>query len=323
MFFRRYTFLYLLLSFGGFASISAVNTNSKHSPSGKYEKYSLKEVNLEKELELVDAISQKMTEGNMQAGSSVELMVGELYDGSWNTSTIHLNYNNDKGVAEIDCSGFVAPAVGRVTSPFGWRRRRMHNGTDIKVYTGDPIVASFRGKVRIAKYASGYGYLVVLRHSNGLETFYAHLSKILVSVNQEVNAGDCIGLGGSTGRSTGSHLHFEVRYLGKAINPENICNFEDNRLLVEKYAFNPNTKQYSSGGREKLIARVKSSSIRSTASRTKSKSSKTKYSYHVVRQGDTLYSIAKSHGMTAKELASLNGISTRKTLSVGQRLRCI
>lgn len=90
----------------------------------------------------------------------------------------------------------------------------MHNGLDIKVYIGDTIRAAFSGKVRMVKYERrGYGKYVVIRHENGLETVYGHLSKQIVDENQYVEAGEPIGLGGNTGRSTGSHLHFE-RVLG-------------------------------------------------------------------------------------------------------------
>lgn len=130
----------------------------------------------------------------------------------------------------IDCSTFVLPmdSMTRVTSKYGPRRRRMHKGIDLKVQIGDTIRAAFDGKVRIKNFERrGYGYYLVIRHPNGLETVYGHLSKFLVGVNDIVRAGDPIALGGNTGRSTGSHLHFETRFLGQAINPADIIDFEN------------------------------------------------------------------------------------------------
>lgn len=106
-----------------------------------------------------------------------------------------------------------------VTSEYGMRGNRKHYGVDFRVNIGDTICSIFCGKVRIAKYDEAYGYLVVVRHYNMSETVYAHLSEILVDVNQEVIVGEIIGLGGDTGRSTGPHLHFELRYKGYPINP--------------------------------------------------------------------------------------------------------
>lgn len=128
--------------------------------------------------------------------------------------------------------------MARITSKYGPRRRRMHKGIDLKVLKGDTIRAAFNGKVRIKAFERrGYGYYVVLRHPNGLETIYGHLSKILVEENQIVRAGETIGLGGNTGRSTGSHLHFETRFLGQAINPAEIIDFENGVPHQDTYVF--------------------------------------------------------------------------------------
>jgi murein DD-endopeptidase MepM/ murein hydrolase activator NlpD len=122
---------------------------------------------------------------------------------------------------KIDLRNFTMPTDSKqVTSVYGQRWGRLHAGLDIKVYIGDTIRAAFDGKVRIVKYdARGYGKFVVIRHPNGLETYYGHLSKQLVKENQDVKSGEPIGLGGNTGRSTGSHLHFETRLCGISINP--------------------------------------------------------------------------------------------------------
>lgn len=134
---------------------------------------------------------------------------------NWSNERVHA-YGNTVTIPDtfrIDMTGFRMPTEHtKITSKFGPRRRRMHNGLDIKVYIGDTIRAAFSGKVRMVKYERrGYGKYVVIRHENGLETVYGHLSKQIVDENQYVEAGEPIGLGGNTGRSTGSHLHFRTR----------------------------------------------------------------------------------------------------------------
>ena len=128
------------------------------------------------------------------------------------------------------------PHKGRVTSKYGPRRRRIHQGTDIDLETGEPIYATFDGRVRITTYVRyGYGNLVVIRHDNGLETYYAHLSEINVKPNQWVTAGQVIGKGGNTGRSTGSHLHYEIRYKGQTFDPERLIDFSTGTLRRETF----------------------------------------------------------------------------------------
>lgn len=148
----------------------------------------------------------------------------------------------------IDVSEFVMPVKGRVTSPYGWRARfgRMHRGTDLSLNVGDTVRSAFSGKVRLTKYeGKGYGYYVVVRHDNGMETIYGHLSKFLVKPNQRVRAGQPIALGGNTGRSTGPHLHFETRYLGLAINPAAIVDFENMTTHKDVFAFDKSTYERS------------------------------------------------------------------------------
>ena len=133
------------------------------------------------------------------------------------------------------------PTTSRVvTSNFGYRKsfKRMHKGIDVKVYIGDTIYAAFDGQVRAANIdPNGYGKYVVIRHYNGFETVYGHMSKQLVKANDFVQAGEPIGLGGNTGRSTGSHLHFEVRFLGAAIDPAEIFDFKEQKLKKFIYIF--------------------------------------------------------------------------------------
>jgi murein DD-endopeptidase MepM/ murein hydrolase activator NlpD len=160
---------------------------------------------------------------------------------SWTNSRInpyHMPVSKLPDSVRVDVSQFVPPVESWITSHFGWRSRfhRMHYGTDLKLNIGDPVRCAFDGKVRITGYeAGGYGNYVVVRHDNGLETVYGHLSKIMVHEDQVLKAGDVLGLGGSTGRSTGPHLHFEVRYLGNAINPEKIFDFADGTPWHDTY----------------------------------------------------------------------------------------
>ena len=208
---------------------------------------------------------------------------------------------------KIDLSGFAMPTnQTKITSNFGPRWRRMHNGIDIKVYIGDTIRAAFDGKIRMVKYERrGYGKYVVIRHENGLETVYGHLSKQLVKEDEYVKAGEPIGLGGNTGRSTGSHLHFETRVLGQAINPAFLFDFEKQDIVADSYMF------YKKG-----VRKGSSSSILMADSGDGS------IKYHKVRKGDTLSAIAKKNGTSIDALCKLNRITRRTTLRPGQVLRC-
>ena len=170
----------------------------------------------------------------------------EVFNSFWNSESV-----NPYGTAvtipdhhDIDVSEFVSPCPGHITSNYGYRSRfgRMHYGTDLKLQVGDTVRAAFSGKIRLTKYEGrGYGYYVVMRHENGLETVYGHLSRFLVKPNQYVKAGDPIALGGNTGRSTGPHLHFECRYLGIPINPAAIIDFENQVPHKDIFAFDKRT----------------------------------------------------------------------------------
>ena len=225
---------------------------------------------------------------------------------NWNNQYVHA-YGNAiiPETYTIDLTGFHMPTPStKITSPFGPRWRRMHNGLDLKVNIGDTIVAAFDGKVRIVKYERrGYGKYVVIRHDNGLETVYGHLSKQLVEENQLVKAGEVIGLGGNTGRSTGSHLHFETRFLGIAINPIYMFDFPKQDIVADTYTFRKTKGVKRAGSHDTQAA---DGTIR----------------YHKVKSGDTLSRIAKLRGVSVSTLCKLNRIKPTTTLRIGQVLRC-
>lgn len=197
-----------------------------------------------------------------------------------------------------DCD-HALPSGGHVTSPFGPRRGRMHYGVDLKLNTGDPVVAAFEGMVRISRYNSTFGHVVVIRHFNGLETLYAHLSKRLVEPGDMIYAGDTLGLGGNTGRSYGSHLHFEVRFLDQPIDPSLVFDLENGKLRTKTFDIHKGTFAEIAKARADAAARK----------------------YHTVRRGDTLSAIARRHGTTVQRLCKLNKIRQTSTLRLGQKVR--
>ena len=228
---------------------------------------------------------------------------------AWNNTRVHA-FGNTVVVPDtfrIDMTGFAMPTTNtKITSKFGPRRRRMHNGIDVKVYIGDTIRAAFSGKVRMVKYERrGYGKYVVFRHENGLETIYGHLSKQMVSEDQYVEAGEVIGLGGNTGRSTGSHLHFETRFLGQAINPAFLFDFEKQDIVTDTYLFKKGNNRY-----------------RRSSSKAGVVASNGDAQYYKVRKGDSLSRISQKTGVSIDRLCKLNGITRRTTLRINQVLKC-
>ena len=256
---------------------------------------------IDKKLKTVDSLALQK---QIRAEQS-EYPALSLYP-NWNNQYVHA-YGNAiiPDTYTIDLTGFHMPTPStKISSPFGPRWRRMHNGLDLKVNIGDTIVAAFDGKVRIVKYERrGYGKYVVIRHDNGLETVYGHLSKQLVEENQLVKAGEVIGLGGNTGRSTGSHLHFETRFLGIAINPIYMFDFPKQDIVADTYTFRRTQGSKRAGSHDTQVA---DGTIR----------------YHKVKSGDTLSRIAKLRGVSVSTLCKLNRIKPTTTLRIGQVLRC-
>lgn len=256
-----------------------------------------------------DTISYKIDgEEFMNFNDSMLLIPGYEYYCQWDTLNIHsyrfdFSKKTDTTIILLNdprYCGYQHPYAGEITSDFGFRKRRFHYGIDIKLETGDSVLAAFEGKVRIAKKSATYGNVIVIRHNNGLETLYAHLSKINVEVDQNIDAGECIGLGGNTGRSSGSHLHFEVRFMGQPINPNEIISFKDNNLMTDKLSLTNKNFSY--------LAEVKKNELK-------------KNKFYTIKKGDTLSKIAKRHGTTTSVLCKLNKISKSRTLVVGKKIR--
>lgn len=203
--------------------------------------------------------------------------------------TLKLVISNDS------LGAYFPPTCGVITSNFGWRDNRMHKGMDINLRRGDQVHAAFGGMVRIARYNGGYGNVVIVRHYNGLETVYAHLSKIKVKTGQVVISGQLLGLGGATGHATGNHLHFEVRFKGHALNPANFISFTENKTLNDT-----------------LIIRKSRYGVAAFPSNA---------TVYTVQRGDSWYEIAKRYGLTTRQLGSMNGTDRRFYLRVGQKIR--
>ena len=228
----------------------------------------------------------------------------------------------------ISLKDFCMPTDSRlITSNFGSRWGRQHKGLDVKVYIGDTIRAAFPGKVRVVRYeARGYGKYVVIRHYNGLETIYGHMSAQLVTEDQEVRAGDPIGLGGNTGRSTGSHLHFETRLCGVALNPALMFDFRNQDVVDDYYMFRKSSYQ-----RESVVATrlrgVGGGTINTEGEDVELASAAPAANYaqesrfHKVKKGETIYSIAKRRGTTVDAIMKLNHLKRNTKLKVGQILK--
>lgn len=215
------------------------------------------------------------------------------------------NSNLAEGTIQyLDFSGAHFPTLHgtRINSPYGIRRFRLHRGVDLHINVGDSIVAAYPGKVIVSKYnRRGYGHYVMIEHANGTRTLYGHLKKRLVNVGDMVEGGQLVGWGGNTGRSSGPHLHFEIRYGEVNIDPATVFNLEEGTLLenAEQYALAPAVESHN--GIQKELS---------------------KHRFHRIRPGDTLGKIARRYGTTIERLCQLNGIKRTTILRIGRNLRC-
>ena len=248
----------------------------------------------------------------------------EVFNNHWDTTNIHAYRDIEldslpeaTAIRLVDSlESYHYPYIGRITSRYGPRRGRAHQGLDIGLKTGDPIYATFDGKVRLSKAAGDYGNLVIIRHNNGLETYYAHLSQRDVQVGDWVVAGQQIGLGGSTGRSTGPHLHYEVRYKGQSFDPERLIDFSNgnlrrDELLLKRRHFSIYSKYEQDFGDEEEVAKQEEAERKAAAA----------VQYHTVRSGDTLGAIARKYGTSVSRICQLSGIKSTSILRIGQKLR--
>ena len=232
----------------------------------------------------------------------------DLYDLMWDSLNVNkphalvkdINFNTTLLLSEDSSCSFQHPIRGKINSTYGWRKYRFHKGIDIHLVVGDTIKNAFDGLVRYVKWDyRGFGLYVVVRHYNGLETIYAHLSKALVKRNQFIRAGEFIGLGGNTGRSTGPHLHFETRFQGQPFDPEKIINFQT-------FSLHTDTLQITKSLFDKLL---------------KAQYAKAYGVYHTIRSGDSLYGLAVRYGTSVSRICRLNGISSKTILRIGRKLR--
>lgn len=242
-----------------------------------------------------------------------------LYKNIWNSTQIKYPANtlpnkNDTVVITLFNPGdsqFVMPVKGQILSKFGWRHRRMHTGTDIRLNSGDTVRCAFDGRVRLAKSFRGYGNLVLVRHSNGLETIYAHLKSIKVKVNDTIKAGDLVGLGGRTGRATCNHLHFETRLFGEPFDSFKYIDANTFALKSDKIYYK--NKQFEIDVKDLRDKPVPENKLLLASGGAGGK--------HVIRKGDNLWTIAKKYNTTVKKLCAANKITASKTLKVGSVIR--
>lgn len=257
------------------------------------------EVTIQRQMEEVKTIALR----NMLLNEVNTVPSADMYP-EWVNTRVHFKHALPDSF-RIDLRGFVMPTTNtQITDKFGYRprRRRVHNGIDIKVNRGDTIYAAFDGKVRITAYQrKGYGHYIVVRHHNGIETLYAHLSKKLVGANDNVKAGDPIGIGGNTGRSSGPHLHFETLLLGSCLDPALLFDFKNQDVTGDFYLYRRPGSKYIENGVVKIAGPEKK--------------------YHKVKSGETIGKIARKYNVEEGVIFKLNKLNSRSIIRPGQMLR--
>ncbi|MFT7615119.1 MAG: LysM repeat protein [Parvicellaceae bacterium] len=242
---------------------------------------------------------------------------------------VTFNYDNDMSIlndsiwlctTDSNYNTFCLPSEAPMTSSFKMRGKRFHYGVDMDLETGDTVRSAFDGIVRYAKFnGAGFGFLAIVRHYNGLETYYAHLSRLDAKINQRVKAGDVLGLGGSTGRSTGAHLHFEVRFFHSPIDPEEIINFKTGTLKTENLIVHKGLFDYRKiDGSKKRFVTAKNKTPEQVAKEAKEAK---EHKWHTIKKGDSLYAMALHYRTSVDKICSLNSISRKKILDVGEKIR--
>jgi len=226
----------------------------------------------------------------------------DIYENIWSTTNPHpypANFADNDTLLRLtlinDSSDFHLPGVGVLSSAYGWRDDRFHPGVDLAVYHGLPIYAVFPGVVRFARNYGGYGRIVIIRHDNGLETYYAHLSRIGVKAGERVKAGDIIGNSGNSGSSYNTHLHFEIRYKGVAFNPAHVINFKEQQLKFTEVIMRKTKTNYFVYTDDAIL--------------------------YTIKRGDYLYKIAAEFGTTVRKIREDNDLNQKSILRSGQILK--
>lgn len=267
----------------------------------------------------------------------------DVYSKNWGTTSLfaykEVQISDIPDVIEInlikDISEFHVPKQGSVISKYSWRKGRMHKGVDIPVKVGDPIYATFDGKIRIANYnTGGYGFFVIIRHHNGLETWHGHMCKLNVKSGDYVKAGQVIGFGGSTGRSTGPHLHYEIRYCDMTFDPEYLIDFENGELRYMTFSLEKSFLNSLSRASELLDeddsfkmpdidgSDSVSEDILSVIDKEKEIEQAAKRAvYHVIKSGDMLGRLAIKYGVSIDQICRLNNMNRNTVLKLGRKIR--
>jgi len=281
--------------------LSSIATAQETKEDGSNKPMMASAISIEEQKLVIDSLLSEEFDEELENPSD------SLYGNLWDNATLNPYQVSIDSIRDTfvirHLDEYVHPIENVVTSEYGPRWGHFHAGIDIRLHTGDSIKCAFSGKVRIARAnkayrRKGYGYFVVVRHDNGLETLYGHISKVLVKPDQKVKAGDILGLGGSTGRSTGPHLHFETRFKGNPINPRQFVDFDNNVILCDEYHV---TKEESF----KELREYKRHPGR----------------YYTIRKGDSLSRIAKRHHTTVNRICKLNRIKATAKLRPGKRIR--
>lgn len=226
----------------------------------------------------------------------------KIFNENWSSTKLYpykkidLSIMEDTLIFRFKTSSFYCTPTDHLYSAFGPRRGRQHKGIDTDLNIGDTLRTVFDGKIRYANYVSGFGNLVIIRHYNGLETYYAHQSKILVEPGDLLSAGDVIGLGGETGNALGPHLHFEIRYMDNAFDPEKVIDLENQCLKVTELQLTKKDFEWKKQWRERK--------------------------YHKVKSGNTLGYIAITYNTSVKKILKINkGLKSTSILQIGQKIR--